>query len=57
MAGTGILFQTANIEDSLDRYLREINEIPLLQASEEIDLAKRIRAGDQDALEMLTKSN
>jgi len=57
LAGTGILFQTANIEDSLDRYLREINEIPLLQASEEIDLAKRIRAGDQDALEMLTKSN
>ncbi len=57
MAGTGILFQTANIEDSLDRYLLEINEIPLLQASEEIDLAKRIRAGDQDALEMLTKSN
>lgn len=57
MAGTGILFQTANIEDSLDRYLREINEIPLLQASEEIELAKRIRAGDQEALEMLTKSN
>jgi len=57
LAGTGILFQTANIEDSLDRYLREINEIPLLQASEEIELAKRIRAGDQEALEMLTKSN
>ncbi|HNS73976.1 MAG TPA: RNA polymerase sigma factor RpoD/SigA [bacterium] len=57
MAGTGILFQTANIEDSLDRYLREINEIPLLQASQEIELAGRIRAGDQEALEILTKSN
>ncbi len=57
LAGTGILFQTANIEDSLDRYLREINEIPLLQASQEIELAGRIRAGDQEALEILTKSN
>jgi RNA polymerase primary sigma factor len=57
LAGTGILFQVANIEDSLDRYLREINEIPLLHASEEIDLAGRIRNGDQEALELLTKSN
>ncbi|HNW58052.1 MAG TPA: sigma-70 family RNA polymerase sigma factor [bacterium] len=52
-----MLFQIANVEDSLDRYLREINEIPLLTASEEIDLAARIRSGDQEALEMLTKSN
>ncbi len=57
MAGTGIPFQVANIEDSLDRYLREINEIPLLNASEEIELASRIRNGDQVALELLTKSN
>ena len=37
--------------------MREINEIPLLHAHEEIELAARIRAGDQEALEMLTKSN
>ena len=57
MAGTGILFQVANVEDSLDRYLREINEIPLLTADEEIELAGRIHSGDQVALELLTKSN
>jgi RNA polymerase primary sigma factor len=57
LAGTGISFQLANTEDSLDRYLREINEIPLLHAHEEIDLASRIRSGDQEALEILTKSN
>ncbi len=52
-----MLFQIANVEDSLDRYLREINEIPLLTAGEEIELAGRIRSGDQEALELLTKSN
>lgn len=57
MASAGILYPTVNSEDSLDRYLREINEIPLLNASEEIDLAKRIRMGNQDALECLTKAN
>jgi len=46
-----------NPEDSLDQYLREINEIPLLQSEEEISLAKRIRGGDQEALERLTKAN
>ncbi len=57
LASAGISYPNVNSEDSLDRYLREINEIPLLDASEEIDLAKRIRMGSQDALECLTKAN
>jgi len=44
-------------EDSLDRYLREINSIPLLAPHEEVDLARRIRRGDHCALEKLTQAN
>lgn len=42
---------------SLDKYLQEIGKIDLLDARDEVDLAKRIRSGDQAALEILTKSN
>lgn len=42
---------------SLDKYLQEIGKIELLAARDEIDLAKRIRNGDQVALEILTKAN
>ncbi len=42
---------------SLDLYLREIGETPLISAGEEVELAKRIRQGDQRALEKLTKAN
>lgn len=42
---------------SLDLYLREIGETPLISAKEEVLLAKRIRQGDQKALEKLTKAN
>ncbi len=44
-------------DPSLDLYLREIGETSLLTASEEVDLAKKIRRGDQEALEKLTKAN
>jgi RNA polymerase primary sigma factor len=42
---------------SLDLYLREIGETRLISAQEEIALAKRIKEGDQEALEKLTKAN
>jgi RNA polymerase primary sigma factor len=42
---------------SLDLYLKEIGETPLITAAEEVTLAKLIRAGDHSALEKLTKAN
>jgi RNA polymerase primary sigma factor len=42
---------------SLDLYLREIGETPLITADEEVELAKKIKLGDQDSLEKLTKAN
>ena len=42
---------------SLDKYLQEIGKVDLVTAQEEIDLARRIKKGDQKALEKLTKAN
>src|SRR5439155_18171745 len=42
---------------SLDKYLQEIGKVDLLDPEEEIDLAQRIKKGDQKALEKLTKVN
>ena len=44
-------------DKSLDLYLREIGETPLIKAAEEVELAKKIKNGDQSALEKLTKAN
>ncbi|MDF2436194.1 MAG: polymerase, sigma 70 subunit, RpoD subfamily [Bacteroidota bacterium] len=42
---------------SLDKYLQEIGKVDLITADEEVELARKIRAGDQGALEKLTKAN
>ncbi len=42
---------------SLDKYLQEIGRESLITAEEEVELAKRIKKGDQKALERLTKAN
>ncbi|GAB2723926.1 RNA polymerase sigma factor RpoD [Hymenobacter frigidus] len=42
---------------SLDKYLQEIGKVDLLTPDEEVTLAQRIRDGDQQALEKLTKAN
>ena len=42
---------------SLDKYLVEIGKVDLITAQEEVELARRIKAGDQRALDKLTRAN
>ena len=42
---------------ALDKYLNDIGKIPMLNPEDEADLARRIREGDQEALDKLTRSN
>ncbi|MAQ00473.1 MAG: RNA polymerase subunit sigma [Flavobacteriaceae bacterium] len=42
---------------SLDKYLQEIGKVDLITAEEEVELAQRVKQGDQLALEKLTKAN
>ncbi|HAI19114.1 MAG TPA: RNA polymerase subunit sigma, partial [Xanthomarina gelatinilytica] len=50
--------QVTNRESkSLDKYLQDISKLPLITADEEVELAQRIREGDQLALDKLTTSN
>ena len=43
--------------ESLDKYLQEIGKEELLSTDEEVELAQRIKKGDRQALERLTKAN
>jgi RNA polymerase primary sigma factor len=43
--------------DSLEKYLHDIGKEELITPEEEVDLARRIKKGDQEALEKLTKAN
>ena len=42
---------------SLDKYLQEIGKVDLITAEEEVELAQKVKQGDQLALEKLTKAN
>ena len=44
-------------DPSLNRYLQEISEVTLLRPEEETELARRIKMGDHEALEKLTRAN
>ena len=46
-----------SIEDPVRMYLKEIGKVPLLSADEEIELAKRMELGDQDAKKRLAEAN
>ena len=43
--------------ESLDKYFNEIGKVELISADEEVELSRRIKEGDQVALEKLTKAN
>ena len=45
------------IHDSIQMYLKEIGQYPLIHASDEKDLAKRIERGDQEAKNLLARAN
>ena len=50
-------FDGVNVDDPVRMYLREIGKIPLLTYDEELDLAQKVLAGDEDAKQKLAESN
>ena len=46
-----------SIEDPVRMYLKEIGKVPLLSAEEEIELAKRMEKGDEEAKKRLAEAN
>lgn len=46
-----------SIDDPVRMYLKEIGKVPLLSAAEEIEIAKRMADGDQDAKKQLAEAN
>jgi RNA polymerase primary sigma factor len=49
--------KTSVDEGSLDQYLREISQYPLISREEEVELAKQIKQSDEESLDKLVRSN
>ncbi|MDE7300659.1 MAG: RNA polymerase sigma factor RpoD, partial [Clostridia bacterium] len=46
-----------NLDDPVKMYLKDIGEVPLLSADDEIELARRIQEGDEEAKKKLSEAN
>ena len=51
------VLEGVSTEDPVRMYLKEIGNVPLLNSEEEVDLAKRVEAGDLEAKKKLTEAN